>query len=71
MGFFTTAAVLSLAATSALAEDGLNSRAKSVGKKYFGSATENGALSESAYVRILSNTSDFGQITPANSMKVR
>jgi endo-1,4-beta-xylanase len=39
--------------------------------KYFGSATDNGELSDSSYVSHLSNTNDFGQITPGNSMKVR
>ena len=53
------------------AADGLNTRAVAAGKLYFGSATDNGELSDSAYVAGLSNTADFGQITPGNSMKVR
>jgi endo-1,4-beta-xylanase len=53
------------------AADGLNTRAVAAGKQYFGSATDNGELSDSAYVAGLSNTADFGQITPGNSMKVR
>ncbi|KAJ5544498.1 Glycoside hydrolase superfamily [Penicillium sp. DV-2018c] len=48
---------------------GLNSAAVAKGKLYFGSATDNGELSDSAYVSELSNTQDFGQITPGNSMK--
>lgn len=52
------------------AADGLNTRAVAAGKQYFGSATDNGELSDSAYVAGLSNTADFGQITPGNAMKV-
>ncbi|PSN65522.1 endo-1,4-beta xylanase [Corynespora cassiicola Philippines] len=51
------------------AEDGLHVRAVAAGKQYFGSATDNGELSDAPYVAILSNTSDFGQITPGNSQK--
>ncbi|MCJ1255695.1 hypothetical protein MMC24_003512 [Lignoscripta atroalba] len=47
----------------------LNTLAKSKGLKYFGSATDNPELSDSPYITILSNTGEFGQITPANSMK--
>ncbi|KAF1948202.1 endo-1,4-beta-xylanase precursor [Byssothecium circinans] len=68
--------VLLLAATGAVgtplehrAADGLNTRAIAAGKQYFGSATDNGELSDTPYKAILSNTADFGQITPANSMK--
>ncbi|KJA14508.1 glycoside hydrolase family 10 protein [Hypholoma sublateritium FD-334 SS-4] len=43
--------------------------AKAAGKKYFGSATDNPELTDTAYVAILSNSSEFGQITPGNSMK--
>ena len=48
---------------------GLNSLAKAAGKKYFGSATDNSELTDTAYVAILDDTKEFGQITPANSMK--
>jgi endo-1,4-beta-xylanase len=51
------------------AADGLNTRAVAAGKDYFGSATDNGELSDAAYLTGLSNTADFGQITPGNSMK--
>lgn len=47
----------------------LNTLAKAKGMKYFGSATDNGELSDSAYVAILSDSSEFGQITPGNSQK--
>ncbi|KAG6821332.1 hypothetical protein H0H93_000193 [Arthromyces matolae] len=39
------------------------------GKKYFGSATDNPELTDTAYVAELSNTNDFLQLTPGNSMK--
>lgn len=47
----------------------LNTLAKAKGMKYFGSATDNPELSDSAYVKILSDSSEFGQITPGNSQK--
>ncbi|VDB83763.1 unnamed protein product [Peniophora sp. CBMAI 1063] len=48
---------------------GLNDLAQAAGKKYFGSATDNPELTDSAYVAILSESSEFGQITPGNSWK--
>ncbi|TCD60164.1 hypothetical protein EIP91_010623 [Steccherinum ochraceum] len=48
---------------------GLNAIAKSKGKLYFGSATDNPELTDTAYVKILSDNTMFGQITPGNSMK--
>ncbi|KAJ5483033.1 Endo-1-4-beta-xylanase D [Penicillium diatomitis] len=48
---------------------GLNDAAVSIGQAYFGSATDNPELSDSTYVKQLSNTADFGQITPGNSQK--
>jgi endo-1,4-beta-xylanase len=68
MGIVSTALLLSLASASAYA-DGLNARAKGAGKLYFGSAVDNGDLSDSQYLPVLRNTQDFGQITPANTMK--
>jgi endo-1,4-beta-xylanase len=47
----------------------LNTLAKAAGLKYFGSATDNGELTDTQYTAILSNTSEFGQITPGNTMK--
>ncbi|TFY81949.1 hypothetical protein EWM64_g2067 [Hericium alpestre] len=47
----------------------LNAAAVAAGKKYFGSATDNNELSDTAYVNILKDGQQFGQITPANSMK--
>ncbi|KAI0034221.1 beta-1,4-endoxylanase [Vararia minispora EC-137] len=47
----------------------LHSLAKTAGKLYFGSATDNPELTDTAYVGILSDNTMFGQITPGNSMK--
>ncbi|KAJ5606591.1 Endo-1-4-beta-xylanase [Penicillium lagena] len=48
---------------------GLNTAAKATGKLYFGTATDNPELTDTAYVTELNNTQDFGQITPGNSQK--
>lgn len=47
----------------------LNTKAQASGKKYFGTATDNPELTNSAYVTILSEKTEFGQLTPGNSMK--
>jgi len=47
----------------------LNQLAKKAGKLYFGTATDNWELNNTEYVSILSNTKEFGQLTPANGMK--
>lgn len=49
----------------------LNQLAKTAGKLYFGTATDNGELNNTQYVSILSDRQEFGQLTPANGMKVR
>ncbi|KAF5389868.1 hypothetical protein D9757_003635 [Collybiopsis confluens] len=46
-----------------------NALARAAGKLYFGTATDNSELSDSAYVAILNDNTYFGQLTPANSMK--
>ncbi|KDQ24406.1 glycoside hydrolase family 10 protein [Pleurotus ostreatus PC15] len=51
------------------ASPGLDVVAKSKGKLYFGSATDNGELNDAPYAAILSDNKEFGQITPGNSMK--
>lgn len=51
------------------ASGGLNAAAKAFGKLYFGSATDNGELSDSQYLAILSDNKEFGQLTPGNAMK--
>ncbi|KAI2714077.1 CAZyme family GH10 [Penicillium roqueforti] len=48
---------------------GLNTAAVAKGKLYFGSATDNSELTDTAYLAQLSNTDDFGQITPGNAQK--
>ncbi|KAI1360987.1 family 10 glycosyl hydrolase [Xylaria arbuscula] len=47
----------------------LNKLAQAAGKLYFGSATDNGELTDTAYLAILSDTDEFGQITPGNAQK--
>lgn len=47
----------------------LNSLAQSIGKTYFGSATDNPEFTDAAYLAILSDNAMFGQITPANAWK--
>ncbi|KAL2802185.1 endo-1,4-beta-xylanase precursor [Aspergillus granulosus] len=48
---------------------GLHEAAIAAGLEYFGSATDNGELTDVPYLTQLSNTADFGQITPGNSQK--
>ncbi|KAJ5971610.1 Glycoside hydrolase superfamily [Penicillium vulpinum] len=48
---------------------GLNTAAVAKGKLYFGSATDNPELTDAPYLAQLSNTDDFGQITPGNAQK--
>ncbi|KAJ5087278.1 hypothetical protein N7456_010894 [Penicillium angulare] len=48
---------------------GLDTSAVALGKLYFGTATDNPELTDTAYVTQLNNTDDFGQITPGNSQK--
>ncbi|PVH77263.1 glycoside hydrolase family 10 protein [Cadophora sp. DSE1049] len=47
----------------------LNTLAVAAGLKYFGSATDNSEITDTAYLALLSNTSDFAQITPGNGQK--
>ncbi|KAH8149693.1 uncharacterized protein LAJ45_06324 [Morchella importuna] len=71
-GTATTTAVASSTtstAASASSSPGLNTLAVAKGKTYFGSATDNGELSDAAYTTILKNSKEFGVITPGNSMK--
>jgi endo-1,4-beta-xylanase len=60
-----TAALLVIPAVQA----NLNQLAKAAGKLYFGSATDNGELSDTDYVNILKDKDEFGQITPGNTQK--
>ncbi len=61
---------LAAVATIPLASAQLNKLAQDAGKLYFGTATDNGELNNTQYVSILSNTSEFGQLTPSNGQKV-
>ncbi|KAF9448560.1 glycoside hydrolase family 10 protein [Macrolepiota fuliginosa MF-IS2] len=47
----------------------LNNFAQRAGKKYFGTATNEYQFNDTAYLKQLSNTRDFHQLTPAHSMK--
>lgn len=49
---------------------GLHSAAVARGLEYLGTATDDPDLQDSAYMKQLNNTDDFGQITPGNSLKV-
>jgi len=55
--------------TAPLASAQLNKLAQKAGKHYFGTATDSPELNNTQYVKILSNTDEFGQITPSNGMK--
>lgn len=59
------------AAALPLASAQLNALAKKAGKVYFGTATDTSELTNSQYFSILTDTKEFGQLTPANGMKVR
>lgn len=61
--------VLSVAAFLPSVLGQLNTLAKAKGLKYFGSATDNGELTDTQYTAILSDTANFGQITPGNTQK--
>ncbi|KAK2058577.1 family 10 glycosyl hydrolase [Colletotrichum caudatum] len=61
----TAAGLLALPGVSA----NLHELAVAAGKKYFGCATDNGELGDTAYVNILKNNKMFGQITPGNGQK--
>ena len=58
-----------LGATTPSSTAGLHTLAKAAGKLYFGTATDNPELTDTAYVAKLSQNNEFGQITPGNSMK--
>lgn len=60
-----TTALVAIPAVSAQ----LNTLAKAAGKLYFGTATDNPEITDQAYLAILTNTSEFGQITPGNTQK--
>ena len=57
------------AAPAATSTAKLNQVAKSRGKLYLGSATDNPELTNTTYLAMLSDNTMFGQLTAANSMK--
>lgn len=63
-------ALLALALGLPGAEAQLNKLAKAAGKLYFGSATDNGELSDTPYVNILKNTDEFGQTVSLCSLRI-
>lgn len=66
--YFVPALATALVAIPAVSAQ-LNTLAKEAGKLYFGTATDNPEITDLAYLAILSNTSEFGQITPGNTQK--
>ena len=66
MRITTSTVALALAGT---ASANLHELAVKAGLLYFGSATDNGELGDSAYLEILSDAREFGQITPGNGQK--
>lgn len=48
----------------------LNELAKNTGKLYFGTETETWEFNDTEYFSILTDTREFGQLVPGNSMKV-
>ena len=50
--------------TDTTSNAGLFNVAKAAGKKYFGTATDNPELNDTAYVAELGNINEFGQLTP-------
>ncbi|KZL75644.1 glycosyl hydrolase family 10 [Colletotrichum incanum] len=58
-----------LALTDHTSAAGLHELAVKAGKKYFGTATDNGELSDAAYTAITKDASNFGQVTPGNGQK--
>lgn len=61
--------ILPLVALAATSSAQLHQLAVAKGLEYFGSATDNGELSDAPYKAILSDTREFGQLTPGNAQK--
>ncbi|KAL4789308.1 putative endo-1,4-beta-xylanase [Aspergillus venezuelensis] len=69
MHFSLTAALAASLVLTIVSAIGLHEAAVAAGLEFFGSATDNGELTDLPYLAQLSNTSDFGQITPGNAQK--
>jgi endo-1,4-beta-xylanase len=70
---FSTAGAVPVAETSPTAPPYLNDLAELAGKLWFGTAADipgTAETSDTAYMNILKDTNIFGEITPANMMKV-
>lgn len=65
---YSTALPALLALPGASAQ--LNKLAQAAGKLYFGSATDNGELTDTAYLAILSDADEFGQIVSAKTLSL-
>lgn len=65
----STSSATSPAPTQPTNGSGLNALFKSAGKLYFGTATDTNEFNDAAYMAVLNNANEFGQLTPANSMK--
>ena len=66
MHFLPLAVLLSVISPAACQLDKL---AKAAGLKYFGTAVDNPALNNQAYMRIARDPEEFGSLTPANGQK--
>jgi endo-1,4-beta-xylanase len=62
-------AATSAASPASTASGTPNAVAKAAGKLYFGTATDTPEFSDAPYQAILGDTTTFGQLTAANSMK--
>ncbi|KAJ1337269.1 endo-1,4-beta-xylanase [Microdochium nivale] len=63
----TTAALVALATATSVSAASLHELAVAAGKMYYGSATDNGELTDAPYVEILK--AEFGSTTPGNGQK--
>jgi endo-1,4-beta-xylanase len=61
-------AILGLLASSPVSAQ-LHSLAQAAGLKYFGSAVDNGYLSDAPYQKLANNVEEFGQLVPENGQK--
>ncbi|KKF94367.1 Endo-1 4-beta-xylanase [Ceratocystis platani] len=66
-----TASTLLMASTAMAASNlgGLNQMAKAAGKMYFGTATDNSELTDTAFVEMLKDPEMWGALTPGNTQK--
>lgn len=58
-----------LALNAAAADAQLHTMAVAAGLKYFGTATDNPQLTDTAYVAVLGDADEFGQLTIGNTQK--